>query len=149
MRGQHTRGQCKPSLMTCSTKQSSAMLMIWWSSPRKGWNTYKTFAEFLNDCEDANWKWTYSNVRLASLLKNSRVSLFIIEGLRSTNLRSEQSKKCLNQKILRSFVVFKVAWYIYEDSYQISQDAAVCLATLWRKVHLSNGTSHVVRLLRR
>jgi len=26
----------------------------WWSSPRKGWNRYKTFAKFLKDCEDAS-----------------------------------------------------------------------------------------------
>jgi len=35
-------------------KQSSAMSMIWWLSPRKGWNTSKTFARFLKDCEDDN-----------------------------------------------------------------------------------------------
>ena len=37
---------CKQSLMTCSTKQLNAMLMIWWLSPRKGWNTYETLTNF-------------------------------------------------------------------------------------------------------
>ena len=35
-------------------KLLNAMLMIWWSSPRKGWNTYETFSKFLKDCEDAS-----------------------------------------------------------------------------------------------
>jgi len=35
-------------------KQLSAMLTIWWSSPRKGWNTYKTFAKFLKDSKNAS-----------------------------------------------------------------------------------------------
>jgi len=41
MQEQLTKGQYKQFLMIYSTKKSSAMSMIRWSSPKRVWTTYK------------------------------------------------------------------------------------------------------------
>ena len=68
--------------------------------------------------------------RLESHLECSWALLFGTEELRLTNLISKQSKRRLNLGISRSFMDFKVAWHISEDSSQILQDVAIPLATL-------------------
>jgi len=149
MQEQLTKGQCKQFLMIYTTKKSSAMSMIRWSSPKRVWTTYKICVWSLSDYRDVNWRWIHSSVHLVSPQGNSWASSFITEGLRSANWRLRQSKRCPSLRISGSFVDFKIAWYISEDSSQMLQDVAIPSATLWKRMHRLSGMNHFVRLLRK